>query len=139
MNFRNKLFNFFYGRYGMDGLGKAMIVLMIVMAVIRFFIRNPWAYRIITIVWLLLFFIIIFRYFSKNIYARQRENAAYERIAVRFRPKLNLLKNRIRDIRYKRYRTCPNCKSVARLPIKRGRHTVRCPKCRMEYKVLILF
>lgn len=139
MNFRNRLFNFMYGRNGIDGLGKALIAIMIVVAIIRMFIRNLLAYRIISIVWILLFFVILFRCFSKNLYARQKENQAYERFAVKFRPKLNMLKNRIRDIRYKRYRTCPNCKSVSRLPIKRGRHTVRCPRCRMEFKVFILF
>ncbi|MBQ0084215.1 MAG: hypothetical protein KBS52_05565 [Clostridiales bacterium] len=139
MNFRNKLFNLLCGRNGMDSLGKAMIVLMIVVAIVRMFIRNLLAYRIISILWVLIFAVIIFRCFSKNIYARQKENAVYEKLAAPVRPKIGMLKNRIRDIKYKRYRTCPNCKAVSRLPIKRGRHNVRCPKCRMEFKVFILF
>lgn len=138
-NFRNKLINFLYGRNGIDNLGKFSFGLLIVIAIVRIFIRNVLAYKILTIAQLLLLLIMIFRFVSKNLEARRRENQAYERLAIRIKPKIQMLKNRIRDIKYKRYRTCPNCKSVSRLPIKRGKHKVRCPKCRIEYKVFILF
>ena len=137
--FFERIQRFMYGRYGIDALGRASMVLYIIIAVVNIFIFDSRVKAVIFALQTALFVLIIFRMLSRNIYARQKENNAYLRIFGRISPKIKLLGRRIKDIRFKRYRTCPNCKSVARLPIRRGHHTVRCPGCHTEFKVYIMF
>lgn len=136
---RERISRFMYGRYGFDKLGKALLVVYVIIAVVNIFVFNYTAKRIIfALQWLLLIFI-VFRIFSRNYEARRRENRAYEKIFSRFSPALQLTARRFKDIRFKRYRKCPGCKSVMRLPIKRGRHTVKCVNCHQPFKVFIAF
>lgn len=137
--FRRWLSNFMYGRYGIDRLEKTMMIVYLIIAVATVFVRNIPARAVICIVQWIFLILIIFRMFSKNCYARKRENDVYEKITRKLKRKALNLKMRIQDLRYKRYRTCPNCGAVARLPIKRGRHTVKCPACQKSFKVFIAF
>ncbi len=137
--FIDRVRNFMYGRYGLDKLGKFSLVLYVLVAFINIFIRNILTKRIFfTIQWVLLL-IIILRILSRNISARRKENYVFEKFFVRVEPSLKLFLERIKNIGSKRYRRCPNCKAVSRLPIKRGRHFVKCPRCKIEFKVFILF
>ena len=135
--FFERLSRFMYGRYGLDALGKFLMVVYLLDAISKIFLHGT-AKTIVFAVQLAIFIVFILRILSRNIIARQRENNFYLRTIGRAEPKFKLLFKRIRDIGKKRYRTCPNCKTVARLPIRRGRHTVKCPVCRQEYKVYIL-
>ncbi len=136
--FFERLRTFFYGRNGVDTLGKFSLVVYVIVAAVNVLLRNISArYSIIIIQWII-FAIILFRMLSKNIYARRRENQAFEKIFFKFKPQLLLLGERIKNICKKRYRTCPNCKAVSRLPIKRGKHLVTCPKCKIPFKVFII-
>ncbi len=136
--FIERIRNFMYGRYGLDKLGRFSFGLYVLVAIINIFIRNIITKRIFfTIQWVLLL-IIILRILSRNITARRKENDAFERLFVRVEPSIKLMFERIKNIGSKRYRRCPNCKAVSRLPIKRGRHFVKCPKCKIEYRVFII-
>ncbi len=137
--FFQKLSNFMYGRYGLDNLGRFLIVIYIMLAVANIFVIGRTAKMILYGVQMLVLAVILLRVLSRNIYARQKENNFYLKTFGWLTPNFKLLFRRIKDIGKKRYRRCPNCKSVARLPIRRGRHTVRCPNCRQEYKVYIMF
>ena len=33
------------------------------------------------------------------------------------------------------YKKCPNCKQKIRLPLKKGKHTVKCPNCSYKFEV----
>ena len=136
--FFDRLRMFFYGRNGVDSLGKFSMVVYLIVAIVNVFVRNLSArYSLWTVQWIILA-IILFRMLSKNIYARQKENQAFERVFQKFKPSFRLLGERIKNIRTKRYRTCPNCKAVSRLPIKRGKLFVKCPKCNIPFKVFIM-
>lgn len=136
--FKKWLHNLVYYKYGIDALEKFMLFVYIVIAICTVFVRNLIFRNIIFSVQWLLFVLIVLRYFSKNHAARRRENKVYEKLTRRI-PKFNMLKARIRDIKYKRYRTCPKCRAVLRLPVKHGRHTVTCPACGNIFKVFIAF
>ena len=138
-NFLNRLRMFFYGRNGMDSLGRFSLVIYLVLAVVNVFVRNLTARGSLFIVQWLILLVIIFRMISKNIPARRRENERFEKIFHKYRPKLDMMGQRLRNIRTKRYRTCTNCKAVVRLPIRRGKHFVKCPKCNIPFKVFIVF
>lgn len=136
--FFDRLRTFFYGRNGVDPLGKFSMVIYLIVAIVNVFVRNLSArYSLMTVQWIILG-VILFRMLSRNVYARRRENQAFERIFQKFKPSLKLLWERIKNIGKKRYRTCPNCKAVSRLPIKRGKHFVKCPKCNIPFKVFII-
>ena len=59
--------------------------------------------------------------YSRNIEARRRENAAFQRFFTRLRDRQN------------RYFTCPRCRQVVRVPRGKGRINIRCPKCGEQF------
>lgn len=124
-----------YGRYGIDSLYYALFALYIILLVINLVHKTLAVSIIMTVVMV----VWLFRVMSKNHAARRKENEIYLKISRPIRAFFTTNFRRIKDIRSKRYRTCKKCKAVVRLPIKKGSHTVRCPKCHNEFKVKILF
>ena len=129
---RNKFINFMYGRSGPDSLYKATMIACIVLMIINFFARS-------TILNLLIWVLLIwgmFRAFSKNIYKRQQENIKFMQLTDKAKRKFNMTKTMLTDKEHC-YKKCPKCKTVLRLPKKKGEHTAQCPKCRESFKVKI--
>ncbi len=133
--FKNKLYRFMWGRYGMygtDTLNKVLLwvyfAMMLVYIIVGLILKNPW----FSVLGGLCVFSIsgysVFRLFSKNVVARRREN---ERFCGFFK----LRKNKFRDRKTHIYRKCPGCRVVLRLPRAKGKHTVVCPKCRERFTV----
>lgn len=124
-----------YGRYGIDSLYRALSTVYIILLITLIFFRH---YAIAIAAGVLLF-IMIFRMMSKNHAKRAKENQIYLKLTAPFRRFFGVNAKRIKDIKTKRYRVCPHCKATMRLPIKKGKHTVRCRACGKEFKVRILF
>ena len=137
--FLSRLRTLLYGRNGIDALGKFSFALYFVVAVVNVFVRDLNAKTVLFVIQWFIFIVIIFRIFSKNISARRRENQIFEKLFIKHKPQVDLLGERVKNLKTKRYRTCPNCKAVSRLPIRRGRHFVKCPKCNIPFRVFILF
>lgn len=133
-NFKDKLKDFMSCRYGADQLYLALLVTSLVFMVVNAFIRSP---VIEIFIWVPLIWA-IFRSFSRNVYKRQAENDKFMEIWNRVKAKCSLTFRRIREIRTHRFRRCPHCKAQLRLPRKRGRHTVQCPRCHEDFDVRIL-
>ncbi|MFA6941727.1 MAG: hypothetical protein WCQ54_12255 [Clostridiaceae bacterium] len=134
-NFRDKLVQFMYGRYGADQLYYALIVIGLILIVVNSFSHST---IMETLIWVLLI-LMTYRSFSRNIYKRRSENDKFLIIWNPVKAKVSLTIRRIREIKTHRYRKCPNCKKVLRLPIKKGKHTAKCPCCHNEFEVRILF
>lgn len=130
MKLRDKFIRFMYGRYGVDSMYKGMLILYLVLFVINLFLKENWLTWVMTA----LVFYMLFRLMSKNHIARAKENRVYLKLIAPFKN----IWMRLRDIGKKRYRTCPYCKATVRLPIKRGKHTVKCPKCSNNFNVKII-
>ena len=130
--FKNKLYRFMYGRYGMDKLGNCMmiayVVLLLVYTVLTFFITQVWFDLIVWLVSIALFITVFYRMFSRNISKRRKEN---EKFCGFFK----LRKNKFKDRKTHVYRKCPQCKAVLRLPRAKGKHTVVCPRCKNRFTV----
>ena len=130
--FKNWLYRFMYGRYGGDTLNKVLIwvyaIWIILLSVIMVFVDSIWLSLFYWISSLALMFWIFFRMFSRNIYARRKEN---ERFCGFFK----LRKNKFRDRKTHVYRKCPKCKAVLRLPKSKGKHFVVCPRCKNRFEV----
>lgn len=126
---KDKLIRFMYGRYGgNDALNKTLLwgylIILLVGAITN-----------LTVLWYVGMVALVFcmyRIFSKNIGKRQAENAAF----LKFRGKLKIWFAPITDRKHV-YRTCPNCGAKLRLPRKKGKHTVGCPKCGTDFVVKI--
>jgi hypothetical protein len=133
-NFKDKLAHFMYGRYGIDQLYYALLVVYFVLMFVNSFVNSP---IISTLIWIVLIGM-IFRTFSRNIYRRSIENQKFMKIWNPLKSKGSLSTRRIKEIKTHRFRNCPNCKKALRLPRKTGKHTVKCPCCHNEFKIRIL-
>lgn len=129
---------FMQGRNGADSLYRAMFVAFLIVAVVRWFVFwKPLAIAL----WALsgaLVFGMLFRCFSRNLYARRRENEWWLRLTRRVRGWGKLMRNRWRDRRTHVFRRCPFCDAVVRLPrTKKGKRVCNCPRCRRDFGVKI--
>ncbi len=136
MNFRYKLAQLMSGRYisyGIDMLSKALAAVCIVLSVINLFVYSLIIYVVETV----LFFWLIYRLFSRNVYARQRENQKVIEVTNKIK-NFFTLKKRIHSERDTHiYRKCPHCLVMLRLPKRKGDHTVVCPRCKNSFKVKV--
>ncbi len=126
---------FMYGRYGVDSLYKGLLFLYLAFVILNM-VFESFVFRIlmsITLVYL------IFRMLSKNHSARAKENQIYLKMTSPIKRFFKINTLRIKDIKTRRYRICPHCKASVRLPIKKGRHNVNCPKCSRSFTVNIKF
>lgn len=127
----NKIRNFMYGRYGIDDLYKLLLIICFILLVINMFLNN----NIIRIIELLLIFIILYRSLSKNISRRKKENDKYLNIKNKIIKSFNYNKKKYDERNTHMYKKCPNCKQKIRLPLKKGKHTVKCPNCSYKFEV----
>lgn len=113
------------GRNGSDQLSFAILITGMVLILIDTFIRST----IISFFVLILLFISVFRMFSKNIPARNRENAAFLKIWYRIKNFFYREKLRLQNKKLYKFFSCPGCKKTLRVPKGKGRIYVTCPKC----------
>lgn len=136
MRFREKLARFFYGRYltyGTDRMTVVLFAVCILLSIVNLFLGSI----IIHLLETAIFVYAVWRLFSKNIYARQKENRKVVAVTDRFLSFFKLQKRKFNERDTHIFKTCPNCKATLRLPRKRGHHTVKCPKCRTDFKVKV--
>ncbi len=139
MRFRDKLTRFLYGRYGVDQLYFALFIFYFVIWTVLLFVRftpvriGLYALQALDLFWM------VFRVLSKNIHARRKENNAFLKIWNPTKNFFILTKNRIRDHKNYRYRKCPHCKAMLRLPKRKGSHPVVCPRCKKRFTAKVRF
>lgn len=132
---REKLVYFMYGRYGNDKLNYALLILWMILAVINIFVGNILFYFITFIPPAL----VLFRMFSKNTTKRSRENQIYLTYFNKVKIWFKLQVRKIKEWKTHRYFSCPNCKATVRVPHKKGKHTIGCPKCKKDFQKTIRF
>lgn len=110
---RDKFRGFMVGRYGTDKLGTFLLILGLVLCLVSSFTR---LYFVGYLAYIPLILAIV-RMYSRNIYARKRENQKFLQIFTR-----------LRDRQY-RYYTCPRCRQTVRVPRGKGKISIRCPAC----------
>ena len=138
MGFFQKIQQFMYGRNGFDTYTFFLFIVALAVSTANFFVWHYWASIIMYAVQLLILAYATFRILSKSVHKRSAENRRFVAIWTAVKNFFILQKNRIRDIKKYRYRKCKYCKATLRLKRRRGKHTVRCPKCRGEFKVNIV-
>lgn len=135
MKWENKIQKFMYGRYGIDELYNFTFVLYLFVLIIDIFFNSIY----LSLIEIILIFIIFYRFLSKDISRRTKENREYLKLKKKIlKPFINIKKN-ISD-RDNVYKKCHKCKTTLKLPVpyERGIKYVKCPKCRYKNKLLIL-
>lgn len=127
---RNGLSRFMYGRNGADQLGLCIIWTAILLDIIGMLTKKiPLLSSIIGAVTTVMVLWALFRVFSRNLEKRRAENAVFlQKVWWPLKRKFSSGKQQRMDKEHK-YFTCPNCKTVCRVPVGKGKIVITCPKC----------
>lgn len=130
---KEKLRQFMIGRYGVDDLSRAQIIVSMVLLLVSTFLSA--FFRVNILYWLGLALLIYsyFRILSRNVSKRYEENQRYLNAKYRAVVKKNNLKKRWAQRRTYRFFKCPQCKQTVRVPKGRGKICITCPKCKTEF------
>ena len=118
-----------FGRYGVDSLNNAMLVLCLVLMILSRVLRAGWL-DLLSIAVLVVCYL---RVFSRNINARYQENQKFLAAVQPVRKWFGGMKQRFRDRKTHRYFTCPSCGMTLRVPKGKGKINISCPKCRTQF------
>ena len=117
---------FMYGRYKGDELNRFLTIVYLIFWVLSFL---PYL-RFLMLLNSLIFIYIIYRAFSKNIYARRKELDKYFQIKNKFKSNIALNKQKHINRKTHLYFKCKNCKANLRVPKGKGKIEITCPKCK---------
>ena len=131
-NFKDQINKFMYGRYGVDELSMALMILSIVLGIVLEFL--PGLFKFLIILSYIPIVISLYRIFSKNIFIRQKEYYRYLSFKNSIFSKLKKYQKRIKDSKTHKYFKCPNCHQELRVPKGNGKITITCPKCKTSFK-----
>lgn len=148
--FKQKLYRFMYGRYGIDKLYNFCMIFIVVLLAVsvitsvcipneiaRFWVQaGIMAIDVLVVAWS------TFRFLSKNIAKRRRENEIYlktVRALARFFTfnTSRKTKSENNDSAQFVFRDCTKCGATLRLPRKAGRNSVKCPRCSHRFNVVV--
>lgn len=152
---RDRFFRLMEGRYGLRALGDnvqiLLVVIYILLAVVNVFARS----RIVGFLEIFILLYTLFRVLSKNTLARENENRAVTawgyklrdafyrgQVHTQQRKQDRTEKKAARAVQKERrkdkehiYRECPECGATLRLPRKKGKHSVLCPRCGTKFGI----
>ena len=122
----NALARFMYGRNGADQLGLFMIWVAIALNLVNIFVQSDIPYAVISLAATVLTVWALLRMFSKNLQKRRAENAKFlQKVWWPLKGRVSRMKDKDH-----KYFTCPNCRTVCRVPKGKGKIVITCPKCR---------
>ena len=132
LDLREKLAKLMYGRYGVDQLGRAMLIFALVLCVLSLFVPRRLS-GIIYYISLILIILMYIRMFSKNIQNLYQENNKYLSLKASFLRKFHREKEIFSQRRFYHFYRCPRCRQRIRIPRGKGRIEIRCPKCSQTF------
>lgn len=115
---------FMYGRYGVDKLNIFLIIVGVILSIVAGFFFRP-LYILADVFYVYAFF----RALSRNIPARQRENATFYRLYEPVAKWFGFQKRKFKERKVYKYFRCPKCHQQLRAPRGRGKIEVTCQKC----------
>ena len=123
--FRNFFRRLMSGRYGPDHLNAAIIILSLVFALLHIILRfMPLSYVSYTF-----FGVALFRMLSRNIFRRRAENDRFIRYWWPVRTKILRTFSRLKQRKTHKFIKCPVCRNTLRVPKRKGKIQITCPKC----------
>lgn len=125
----NAFSRFMYGRNGGDRLSITTLFVAILLDVIAMFLKNNTALVAIRVITTILLAWTIFRMLSRNLQKRRAENAWFmSKFYYPITKGIRQAKQQNQDREHK-YFTCPDCRTVCRVPRGKGKIVITCPKC----------
>ncbi len=124
-NFKYRMAQCMMGRYGIDELTQALMLLGCGFVLVNFFAHSG----ILSVLALLFMALGIFRCYSRNIAARSRELAKYQDVMVKPKAWWCLLNKKWVNRKTTIYFKCKGCGTVLNVPKGKGKILVTCPKC----------
>ena len=129
MSFLDKLranfSRFMAGRYGVDQLSYAAVIVTLVLSVLGALTR----FALLTLLGDALIVVVFLRMFSKNRVKRAQENQLYLQKTARMRKESHEWVNRLKNAKQYHYYVCPTCKTRLRVPRGVGNVTITCKGC----------
>lgn len=120
---------FMIGRNGPDSLSYFLLGTGFLTSIVS----TVFSSAILNILGTILLVYVMFRMFSKNIYARSRENLAFLQIVYAVKKPFLKLRSRQNQKQFYKFYKCPSCKQELRVPKNKGTIKIRCPKCSLEF------
>jgi hypothetical protein len=117
----NGLRNFMRGRYGNDRLNTCLLIMGMITSIISMFTGNGIVSFTLTVIAYILMGTVLFRMLSRNTYKRYQENRKFLRFW-----------ERLKDKEHKHF-DCPRCRQPVRVPRKKGKIAITCPKCKEKF------
>lgn len=117
------------GRYGTDQLGQFLLIMAIISMVISMLFNTP----IFNTLSILLLVLSYYRMLSKNHSRRYAENMKYLQYFGKVTGFFKAKKRYAVQLKDFHIYKCPSCKQKIRIPRKKGRISITCPKCRTEF------
>lgn len=130
---RQRFTMFMAGRNGNDGLNTFLLVVSLILIVLSsaFAGNVSQIFRVLTLV---VFIIIYFRMFSRNIERRRMENNKYLLVRSKLMTALRVRKERWIQRKDYKFFSCPACKTTLRVPRGHGSINVVCRKCGNSFR-----
>lgn len=138
--FRENFARFMSGRNGFDEFSRFLSIVALIILLIGVFIPFAIPKYILGGLGFAIYVYAYFRIFSRNYAARSRENQWF--LSIKYRNKgygsadyanYSDAKKKAIDRKTHKIFKCPNCKQKIRVPKHKGRISIRCPKCRIEF------
>ncbi len=130
---KERFYKFMSGRYGNDQLGKALLILDVILLLLGCIFSDSIG-GIFSLLAIALLVYIYFRMLSRNIYRRQEENGKYLRLKYKVATKFKVLKERWVQRKEYKFFTCPSCRATLRVPRGRGKIKIVCRKCGTSFE-----
>lgn len=121
----NWLQRFMIGRYGIDQLSKAMLILTFILLMISTFTRSS----IINFIAVIILALTYARILSRNVNKRYQENMKFLQWWNPISLKINRYFKHLNERKTYRFYKCSNCGQRLRVPKGKGKIRIICPKC----------
>ena len=115
---KDKFSRFFQGRYGMDDLGKALLIASVICYALGALVKVGLFFSI----GMFLFIYSVYRMMSKQHWDRGEENRKYNQ-------HVKLWRTRFQERKTSRIYMCKRCGKLIRVPKGRGKIQITCPHC----------
>ena len=131
---KEKFNKFMYGRYGNDELNQFLFKLVIGSLIISLFTKGiTYISEIFYYISICLAISVYYRIFSKNIGKRLSERDSYLSYRSKFKAKQEKRKRQQAQRKSYAFFKCPSCKQKVRVPKGKGKISIHCPKCGVDF------